>query len=210
MSSDGMFSSKVFGDSGIASEKQFSVGDIEAAVDPLSIEGKPFPGLTVEGLGFRVKNRSDHLTRFYPRSAVAIDEFPMRSSNTMIAPNVPEGAFWASEAQRRRRILARSNIAYIPHFSGEPQPTADDLALARAYVEEHRRDRDTEPEPDPLTKVSYERSQTAGVMMDEAAGVGVRIRPDGFDTSESDEAARRARLAAPPMYGPDGEPIDKG
>ena len=175
MGSDGMFSAKIFAESGIASEGQLSVGGLEAAVDPLTIEDKPFPELTVEGLGFRVKNRSDHVTRFHPRSAVAIDEFPMRSSNTMIAPNVPEGAFWASEAQRRRRILARANIAYIPHFSGEPQPTADDLALAREYVQEHAGDPDTEAQPSPLV--------SKGVVVDESLssfdkklGVGVRVR----------------------------------
>ena len=175
MGSDGVFSSKVFGESGIASEKQFSVGGLEAAVDPLTIEDKSFPELTVEGLGFCVKNRSDHVTRFHPRSAVAIDEFPMRSSNTIIAPNVPEGAFWASEAQRRRRILARANIAYIPHFSGEPQPTADDLALARTYVEEHRGDPDTEAQPSPLVSKGVVVDESISAY-DEKLGIGVKVR----------------------------------
>ena len=177
---DGVFSSKVFGETGVATERQFEAGGLEAAIDPLVVEGRAFPQLAVDGFGFKIKNRSDHVTRYFPRAAVAVDEFPSRGSNTMVATNVAEGAFWVSQAVRRRAILARSGISYLAHFSGDPAPTADDLALAREFVEQHKSDPDTEAPASPLERISYEDSmvRNLGVSFDPATGVGVRTREE--------------------------------
>lgn len=176
---DGMFSAKVFSGSGVATEGQFNDGGLDAAIkDPLAIEGRKFEALAVEGLGFKVRNRSDHVTRYWPRARVALDEFPARSSNTMIATNTPEGAFWTGQADRRRRLLAAERVAYIAHFSGDPAPGPDELALARQYIAEHEHDDAPEPEGNPLTRTSYEDAMTRnmGVAFDPTVGVGVRIK----------------------------------
>ena len=200
---DGVFTAASFVN-GVAPEAATTRTDIDVLVgDPLVSENHRFKELEAPGAPYRLGNRADHVTKFWPRAKVAYDELPL-SDSTPIA-GTTAGEFWQREVHRRRRILARANkIAYVVRGFGDPAPTQADLDAARRFVAEFKDA--PEPEPGPLARVSYQRSQTAGVAMDEAAGVGVRVRAAEADTSAEDERARQARINAAPMYR-DGKPI---
>ena len=201
--SDGVFSAKAFVD-GVATERGTVRTDVDVLVgDPLVSENHRFKELAVDGAPYHLANRADHCSKFWVRAKVAYDELPL-SDSTPIA-GTTAGEFWQREVHRRRRILARAGIAYVVRGFGDPAPTQADLSAARQYVAEFKDA--PEPEPGPLTRVSYQRSQTAGVVMDEAAGVGVQVRPAGIDTSGADEEARLARISAPPTHDAEGKPL---
>ena len=209
------------GDSGIYSQKAIVDGVMPQSQEgdaldllvgsPMRIERRRFKELAVAyGLPASIRNRLDFVDIYWPSAPagpIAFDSFPARDDNTQMPGGRGVGEYMHSQAVRRRAALARQSIAYVFRHSGDEPLTIAHIQAAYRFVAEHRDD-PAEPEASPLMTTTYERSQTAGVAMDEASGVGVRVRPAGVDTSEADEAARIARINAPPMYR-DGEPIDK-
>lgn len=203
--SDGVFSAKAFVD-GVATERDAVMTDIDVLVgDALVSENHRFKELEVPGTPYRLGNRADHTTKFWPRARVAYDELPISDSTPIAGTTV--GEFWQREVHRRRRVLARAGIAYVVRGFGDPAPTREDLDTARRYVAEFKDA--PEPEPGPLTRVSYQRSQTVGVTMDESLGIGIRTSSAPFDISAEDERRRQERIRAAPTHDVDGRPLNE-
>ena len=169
------------------------------------------------GYGYWTQNRLLYVTLLWPMTkwgiAVAFDRFVSASDTTQLPSGsegpLAAGSFWRAEAVRRRRVLAamRPPIAYVCRHQDAVPLTEEDVAAAVEWALAHGADRLDEVPVRNILETQRPTVYDEDISFTEDGGIGVRARSAGINASGADEAARLARISAPPTHDAEGKPL---